>query len=71
MTDVGVDDKFIKEIGENIEPGHSALFLLVIDSTPDKVMEGLQGLSTRPLSPQRMTPNYAPPLVRKTSPISS
>jgi uncharacterized membrane protein len=43
MTDVGVDDKFIKEIGENIEPGHSALFLLVIDSTPDKVMEGLQG----------------------------
>ena len=42
MTDVGVDDKFIKEVGENIEPGHSALFLLVIDSTPDKVMEGLQ-----------------------------
>lgn len=42
MTDVGVDDKFIKEVGENIEPGHSALFLLVIDSTPDKVMEGLK-----------------------------
>ena len=41
MTDVGVDDKFIKEVGENIEPGHSALFLLVSDSTPDKVMDGL------------------------------
>ena len=41
MTDIGVDDKFIKEVGENIEPGHSALFLLVTDSTPDKVMDGL------------------------------
>lgn len=43
LTDVGVDDKFIKDVGEKIEPGHSALFLLVIDATPDKVMEGLQG----------------------------
>jgi uncharacterized membrane protein len=41
MSDIGVDDKFIKEVGEDIEPGHSALFLLVIESTPDKVMEGL------------------------------
>ena len=41
MTDIGVDDKFIKEVGENIELGHSALFLLVTDSTPDKVMDGL------------------------------
>ena len=41
LTDSGVDDKFIKEVGENIEPGNSALFLLVIDSTPDKVLEGL------------------------------
>jgi uncharacterized membrane protein len=41
MTDIGVDDKFIKEVGENIEPGQSALFLLVTDATPDKVMEGL------------------------------
>jgi uncharacterized membrane protein len=41
LTDIGVDDKFIKEVGENIEPGHSALFLLVTDSTTDKVLEGL------------------------------
>ena len=41
FTDTGVDDKFIKEVGENIEPGHSALFLLVTDATPDKVMDGL------------------------------
>ena len=45
LTDVGVDDKFIKEVGDKIEPGHSALFLLVIDANPDKVMEGLQGFS--------------------------
>ena len=41
MTDIGVDDKFIKEVGEYIEPGHSALFLLVTDSTPEKVLDGL------------------------------
>ena len=41
-TDIGVDDAFIKEVGEKIEPGHSALFLLVIDATPDKLMPELQ-----------------------------
>jgi uncharacterized membrane protein len=29
LADYGVDDKFIKEVGATIEPGHSALFLLV------------------------------------------
>ncbi len=28
FTDVGIDDKFIEEVGKTIEPGHSALFLL-------------------------------------------
>ena len=41
LSDSGVDDKFIKEVGETIEPGHSALFLLVRDVTPDKVMDEL------------------------------
>jgi uncharacterized membrane protein len=39
LTDTGVDDKFIKEVGETIEPGHSALFLLVQEWTEDKVMD--------------------------------
>lgn len=39
FTDVGIDDKFIEEVGETVEPGHSALFLLVRDVTPDKVIE--------------------------------
>ncbi len=42
FTDVGVDDKFIKQVGETIEPGHSALFLLVISATADKVAEQLK-----------------------------
>jgi uncharacterized membrane protein len=29
LADHGVDDKFIKEVAETVQPGHSALFLLV------------------------------------------
>lgn len=42
LTDVGVDDNFIKEVGNTIEPGHSALFILVRQATPDKVLEQLK-----------------------------
>ena len=45
LTDVGVDDNFIKEVGENMKPGSSALFLLVRDATPDKVLDGLSGFN--------------------------
>ncbi len=38
MADVGVDDKFMKELGQKLEPGSAALFVLVRDSTPDKVL---------------------------------
>lgn len=39
LRDYGVDDGFIKEVGKTIEPGHSALFLLVNSWTEDKVMD--------------------------------
>lgn len=42
LSDVGIDDEFIKEVGGTIEPGHSALFLLVRDVTPDKAIEALK-----------------------------
>ncbi len=42
FTDIGIDDKFIKEVGETIEPGHSALFLLIADWTEDKVLAELE-----------------------------
>ena len=42
LTDIGVDDKFIKEVGNSIEPGMSALFILVRKATPDKVIDELK-----------------------------
>lgn len=42
LTDTGVDDKFIKEVGNAIDPGNSALFLLVIEATTDKVLDRLK-----------------------------
>lgn len=38
MSDFGIDDGFIRELGETITPGTSALFLLVAKATPDKVI---------------------------------
>jgi uncharacterized membrane protein len=42
LTDIGIDDKFMKELGENLPKGGSALFTLVKRSTPDKVLERLE-----------------------------
>jgi len=42
--DIGIDDDFIKEVGNTIEPGHSALFLLVAAATGDKVLDELEGV---------------------------
>jgi uncharacterized membrane protein len=41
LADTGIDDKFIKQVGATIEPGHSALFLLVEQWTEDKVLDHL------------------------------
>ena len=49
LTDTGVDDKFIKEVGGTIEPGHSALFLLVESWTEDKVMDEIKGFDAEVL----------------------
>jgi uncharacterized membrane protein len=38
LTDVGVDDKFMKELGEKLTPGSAALIVLVRSGTPDKVV---------------------------------
>ena len=38
MQDYGVDDKFMKDLGDRLEPGGAALFVLVRSSTPDKVL---------------------------------
>lgn len=41
LTDYGIKDDFIPEIGETIEPGSSALFLLISKWTEDKVLDEL------------------------------
>lgn len=43
LTDVGIDDKFMKELAASMKEGSSVLFLLVRKVTPDKVLEELQG----------------------------
>ena len=40
-TDVGVDDDFMRQVGEKLQPGTAALFLLVRDATADKVVPAL------------------------------
>ncbi|MGK7874362.1 MAG: DUF1269 domain-containing protein [Xenococcaceae cyanobacterium] len=39
VGDIGVDDDFMRELGETLEPRTSALFVLVRKATPDKVLE--------------------------------
>ncbi|TYQ26174.1 DUF1269 domain-containing protein [Pseudanabaena sp. UWO311] len=41
LTDLGIDDNFIREVGITIEPSTSAIFVLVRSATPDKVLEDL------------------------------
>jgi uncharacterized membrane protein len=49
LSDYGVDDKFIKEVGAKIEPGHSALFLMIESWTEDKVLEEISGFDAEVL----------------------
>lgn len=42
MADIGIDDKFMKELGESFTPGSSALCLLIKKATGDKVLEGIK-----------------------------
>lgn len=45
LTDIGISDKFMKELAENMTPGSSTLFVLLRSPTaaPDKVLEQLKG----------------------------
>jgi uncharacterized membrane protein len=42
LTDVGVNDSFLKELGEKLEPGMAAVIVLVSRSTPDKVIPAVR-----------------------------
>ena len=43
LTDVGINDNWMKETAAAIQPGSAALFLLIRKVTTDKVLEGLKG----------------------------
>jgi uncharacterized membrane protein len=43
LTDVGIDDKFMKDLAATMQPGSSALFVLARKATPDKVLEEIKG----------------------------
>mgnify|MGYP006289426063 CR=1 FL=1 len=43
FSDIGIDDEFIEEVGDTIEPGHSALFLLVNDARIERLEQELAG----------------------------
>ncbi len=38
LSDYGIDDNFMKELGEKLPDGGAALFVLVSSATPDKVI---------------------------------
>lgn len=39
LTDVGINDKFIKELAGNLQDGSAALFVLVREMTADKILK--------------------------------
>ncbi len=43
LTDVGINDQFMKELAATLTPNSSALFVLVRKVTPDKVLAELKG----------------------------
>ena len=42
MSDVGIDDDFIKRVRENVTPGTSALFVMTSNVVADKVLDQLK-----------------------------
>jgi uncharacterized membrane protein len=43
LTDVGINDDFMKDAAQALQPGTAALFLLIRRMTTDKVLGALQG----------------------------
>jgi len=42
LTDVGIDDKFMKALGQTLKPGTAALCVLIRQMTPDRVVEEIK-----------------------------
>lgn len=42
LSDTGIDDNFIREVGHSVAPGGSAVFLLIRSVTTDKVLARIE-----------------------------
>lgn len=42
LSDYGIDDNFMKQLGSQLQPGNAALFVLVTKVTPDKVLDQIK-----------------------------
>ncbi|WP_320780485.1 DUF1269 domain-containing protein [Streptomyces sp. CRN 30] len=42
LSDIGMNDAFVKEVAATLEPGRAAVFALVRSSTPDRVRDALR-----------------------------
>jgi uncharacterized membrane protein len=47
LRDVGINDQFMKDLAQTLQPNTSALFVLVRKSTPDRVLDELKGTGGR------------------------
>jgi uncharacterized membrane protein len=47
FRDIGIDDAFMKELGETLTPGSSMLFVLVRRSQPEQILERLNPFAGR------------------------
>ena len=43
LTDVGINDAFMKDLASNLQPGNAALFVLIRGMTADKVLKEISG----------------------------
>lgn len=43
LTDVGINDAFMKDLSANLAPSNAALFLLIQEMTEDKVLKQIEG----------------------------
>ena len=49
LSDVGIDDEFMKNVTDSIESGQAVLFLLIRKMTTDKVLADLKGVGGKVL----------------------
>jgi uncharacterized membrane protein len=50
FADIGIDDKFIKEVRSKVTEGTSALFLMTSGAVPDRIAPSVEGMKAEVIS---------------------